>query len=356
MSLLSYFKKQTSASSQSHSQGTLTPKERKKVDECVKRVLESHDSRKRGSYNHYTAEERASIGKYASENGPTKAARHFTKVLRRNINESTARKLRTEYLKELKLVKERDTAGQVVALTTKCQGRPLLLGKELDGIVQEYIKGLRKNKAIVNTSIVMAVAEGVLLSKDPSKLGSNGGQIVITKAWAKSILGRMGYRKRKGTNAGKISLTHFEEVKEYFLADIKAEVLMNDIPDELIINWDQNPLHIIPTGDWTMHQAGEKIIPIANIDDKRQITAVLAVSLTGTYLSPQLIYQGKTERCHPQFNAVPDGWDIWHSTNHWSNEETMKRYITKVIVPFVQKKRKELILAESHPALVIYDL
>ena len=83
---------------------------------------------------------------------------------------------------------------------------------------------------------------------------------------------------------------------------------------------------------------------------------MLAVSLTGTYLSPQLIYQGKTERCHPQFNAVPDRWDIWHSTNHWSNEETMKRYITKVIVPFVQKKRKELILAESHPALVIYDL
>ena len=140
--------------------------------------------------------------------GPTKAARHFTKGLGRNINESTARKLRSEYLKELTLVKERDTAGQVVALTTKCQGRPLLLGKELDGIVQEYTKGLRKNKAIVNTSIVMAVAEGVLLSKDPSKLGSNGGQIVITKAWAKSILGRMGYRKRKGTNAGKISVAH----------------------------------------------------------------------------------------------------------------------------------------------------
>lgn len=179
----------------------------------------------------------------------------------------------------------------------------------------------------MNTSIVMAVAEGVLLSKDPSKLGSNGGQIVITKAWAKSILGRMGYRKRKGTNAGKISVAHFEEVKEYFLADIKAEVLMNDIRDELIINWDQTPLHILPTGDWTMHQAGEKIIPIANIDDKWQITAVLAVSLTGTYLSPQLIYQGKTERCHPQFNAVPNGWDIWHSANHWSNEETMKQYI-----------------------------
>ena len=208
----------------------------------------------------------------------------------------------------------------------------------------------------MNTSIVMAVAEGVLLSKDPSKLSSNGGQIAITKSWAKSILGRMGFRKRKGTNAGKISVSHFEEVKEYFLADITAEVLMNDIPDELIINWDQTPLHIVPTGNWTMHQAGDKIIPVANLDDKRQITAVLAVSLTGTYLAPQLIYQGKTERCHPQVDAIPEGWDIWHSVNHWSNEVTMKRYITKVIVPYVQKTRQELKLADSHPALVIYDV
>ena len=172
----------------------------------------------------------------------------------------------------------------------------------------------------------MAVAEGVLLSKDPSKLSSNGGEIVITKSWAKSILRRMGYRKRKGTNAKKISVSHFEEVKEHFLADIKAEVLMNDIPDELIIKWDQTPLHIIPTGNWTMNKAGVKIIPIANLDDKRQITAVLAITMNGTYLAPQLIYQGKTERCHPRLDgsSLPDGWDIWHSANHWSNEETMK--------------------------------
>ena len=49
------------------------------------------------------------------------------------------------------------------------------------------------------------------------KFHSNEGEIEIMKAWAKSILGRMGYHKRKGTNAGKISVAHFEEVKECFL-------------------------------------------------------------------------------------------------------------------------------------------
>ena len=58
------------------------------------------------------------------------------------------------------------------------------------------------------------------------------------------------------------------------MADIAAEVIMNDIPDQLIINWDQTGLSVVPTGQWTMHHVGEKIIPIANVDDKRQITAV----------------------------------------------------------------------------------
>jgi len=45
----------------------------------------------------------------------------------------------------------------------------------------------------------------------------------------------------------------------------------------------------------------------------------------GDYLSPQLLYQERTPKCHPQV-AFPDGWDVWHSKNHWLNE--VMRYIT----------------------------
>ena len=103
-----------------------------------------------------------------------------------------------------------------------------------------------------------------------------------------------------------------------------------------------------------MHQSGEKVVPISHSDDKRQITAVLAATMKGEYLPPQLNYKGKTSRCHPQVD-FPEGWDIWHSENHWSNEETMHRYIEKVIVPFIEKKRIALKLPTIHPALVLYD-
>ena len=80
---------------------------------------------------------------------------------------------------------------------------------------------------------------------------------------------------------------------------------MNEIPWDLIINWDQTALSIIPTGDWTMEKQGAKVIPIANADDKRQLTAVLAAT---QYLPPQLLYKGKTTKCHPQV-TFPDGWE-----------------------------------------------
>ena len=53
------------------------------------------------------------------------------------MNESTARKLRSEYLRELNAVKDGELRIDVIP--KKSQGRPLLLGKELDGVIQEYI-------------------------------------------------------------------------------------------------------------------------------------------------------------------------------------------------------------------------
>ena len=328
------------------------------VNSRVKRSLEESQKSERGKYNEYTAEERAHIGKFVAENGPAKAVRHFSDG---KLPESTARRFKLEYLSALKdKVSDHengvfgDTPPEVTVLPTKAQGRPLVLGKELDNIVQEYIESTRKAKGVVNTVVVIAGATGIAAAKDPGLLFEHGGHIKITKAWAKSVLQQVGYVKRKCSNAGKVSVERFEELKDEFLADIKAEVVMNDIPIELVFNWDQTGVQLVPTGEWTMHHAKAKVIPIAHSDDKRQITAVLAASLIGEYLSPQLIYKGKTERCHPKV-AVPDGWDAWHSDNHWSTEAAMKRYIEKIIVPFVTHKRLTLNLKATHPALAIFD-
>ena len=216
-----------------------------------------------------------------------------------------------------------------------------MLGVELDSAVKEYIKALRMVGGVINNNIVMAAAEGIVTPRDKSLLVKYGGQIEITKGWGRSLLNCMGYVKRKVSNAGKFLVSQFQEIQANFLADIQAVMVMNDIPMEMVFNNDQTALHFVSTGQWTMHKAGEKMIPISNRDDKCQITVVLGATLTGVFLPPQLIYQDKTNRCHPKVH-LPESWDIWHSSNHWSNEETMVRYVEKRIVPFLDERRAEL--------------
>ena len=44
----------------------------------------------RGAYTNYTPENRAKIGRYAAENGPARATRHFA------VPETTGRRLKSE--------------------------------------------------------------------------------------------------------------------------------------------------------------------------------------------------------------------------------------------------------------------
>ena len=84
------------------------------------------------------------------------------------------------------------------------------------------------------------------------------------------------------------------------------------------------------------------------------ITAVMCGSLVGEFLPMQIIYRGKTDRCHPPV-PFPSDWDITHNSKHWSNELTMIRYINNLIVPFVNSVRENLCLDEDKPALAIFD-
>ena len=63
-----------------------------------------------------------------------------------------------------------------------------------------------------------------------------GGPINLTPNWAKSLLVRMEFVKRKGTSTAKISLPNFVEVKEQYIFDYKAITYMEEIPLELVLN------------------------------------------------------------------------------------------------------------------------
>ena len=92
--------------------------------------------------------------------------------------------------------------------------------------------------------------------------------------------------KRKGTTNAKISIEHFEEVKKEYLLDIKLVISMDEIPGDLVINFDQTEIHYIPVSDWTMAEEGSKRVEITGKDDKCQLTAVFAGTMSGEFLPP----------------------------------------------------------------------
>ena len=103
----------------------------------------------------------------------------------------------------------------------------------------------------------------------------------------------------------------------------------------MVLNMDQTGINLVSSSSRTMNERGKNKIVIKGIDDKREITALLAVTLSGALLPPQLLFEGKTDRCHTHVN-FPADWDIFHSENHWSNTATVLRFIDKVLNPYLK--------------------
>ena len=134
---------------------------------------------------------------------------------------------------------------KVKELPMRKWGRPCLLRGSLDAEVQTILKAMCQSGAVVNTSIAVATATGAVSKRNKSLLVENGGLLKLMKNWAKSLL-------------------HNKQ----FLFDIMATVEMQEIPPELIINWDQTGIKIIPVSSWTMEERGTKRFEIACVDDK----------------------------------------------------------------------------------------
>ncbi len=64
---------------------TLTKAQLKEANKAVEDASESEASKERGKYNRYMEEDRANIGKYTAENGPTRAASYFSAHLGCNV-------------------------------------------------------------------------------------------------------------------------------------------------------------------------------------------------------------------------------------------------------------------------------
>ena len=184
---------------------------------------ENSESKKCGPYSKsFSPQVKAEIGRYAAENGVASTLRRYVSK-HPDLKESTVRTWRNTYSQKLKKrVRSGTEAGatSIQELPSKRRGRPHLLGEELDKQVQSYLIALRERGVVVNTAIVLACAEGIVKNYDSNILAANGGHLVLTSNWGKSVLRQMGFVKRRVSTTAKISVANFGEIKAQFLLDI----------------------------------------------------------------------------------------------------------------------------------------
>ena len=112
----------------------------------------------------------------------------------------------------------------------------------------------------------------------------------------------------------------------------------------------------ITVGINTLQFEGAMSVPVKGKGKGKQITGTFTVSATGRFLPMQLIYAGKTNRCHPQGIKFLPGFDVTNSHNHWSNEELAIQHICEIVIPYEDKMKEELGLPKDQKSLRIYDV
>ena len=212
------------------------------------------------------------------------ASRHF------GVPVTTIQTWRDNYRK---LIKQRGVnPATILSMPKQETGRPLLLPDNVDFRVRKHLTAIREAGSIVNRRVAIATGIGCDRAMRPSLLPVHGGSLSLGRGWAVSILRRIGFVKLKGTKAARKVPEKFESLKTDFLAKVQSVCTKHKIPASLVLNMDETALPIIPVSSWTLAEKGSSQVPIVGLEDKRQITAVLACSASGSHLPPQLLYQG----------------------------------------------------------------
>lgn len=226
---------------------------------------------------------------------------------------------------------------------------------DFDKRVLQYLRNLCLAGSIVNRTVAVAAATGIIRNANPALLKENSGVIDVTEAWAKVLRVRMNFVRRKGTKSARHLPTDLVNIKHVLLESIATLIEEHKISHELLINFDQTGSKFVPVSEWSMEKRGSKQVSLPGLDDKQEMTVLLGISAAGMLQPPQLLYAGQTEKCHSSI-AFPPGWDAWHTESHWSISKTLLRYAKNIFTLYVRNVSCMLGLLENQIAIALLNV
>ena len=228
-------------------------------------------------------------------------------------------------------------------------------------LIKARLTALSKAGNPMNSTVCISVMKAILANK-PRVIQ----QLKMTPRFARHFLHReMRWTFHRTTTAACKLPKCWPQHVEKFCQRAALTIYQHKIAHpSLIINWDQTGIMLMPSPNYTYTEQGSKDAAVIGMEDKRQITAVVASTLSKELLPLQLCFKGKDEskskRGVPNLRRTPLGVQIeqhgWHLTqthNHWSNQFSMRDYINKIIVPWIDAKKRQHNCPKSHSLCII---
>lgn len=239
----------------------------------------------------------------------------------------------------------------------KC-GRAYTLAEHLRNEAAIMLKAMGAAGSPMDSKIARPILQGWLRQKGLFHLFSPTpapNKISFSKSWINELFLEFKLSDRKGTTDAQHLPHDWPQQLLHMCYRIAHMVFLDNVPPELVVNLDQWGQRILATRNRTRVVQGTKTVGIIGGEDKRQITGVGAVSASGDFVGIQAIWTGKTTACHPK--NVPSHSQLLHShsSNHWSNLETMKDYVLRLLIPFFKDKIARLGLPQHQPCILILD-
>ena len=188
-------------------------------------------------------------------------------------------------------------------------------------------------------------------------LKEDGGKHTFRDSWAHRFFARHGMVLRVCTTKMRELPADLEDKKATSIRIGRALIFTYKTPAELVIGRDETDARFVNHASRTREAKGAKRCKISGKgSDKAQITVTIFVTESGEELPYQMIFEGKTVKCHP-LNQLKPADCLWtHTESHWQSVPTYIEAIEKIIVPYKNNVISSMGLPANQHTILKHDL
>ncbi len=173
----------------------------------------------------------------------------------------------------------------------------------------------------------------------------------------------LGWSIRRSTRAGQKIPKDADQILRKASLRIAYVVKHEDIPSALIVNSDQTQVILQQGCNITYAPVGSKQVATVGSEEKRAVTVLASVTNDGVLLPFQTIYKGSSSLSLPkrksrsmeEATAAGFLFESSHTNTYWSTQETMRRFVTMILVPYFTMVKVRLGLPPEQCVLWLID-